>query len=64
MVGKASAREIVQNIAKDHGFVSEKSLEAMAPEIRREVEEALLAKDKMIGSSVLTYATLLSEAMS
>lgn len=61
MATKDSARRVVQNIIKDHGFVREESLKTMLPEIRREVEEALLAKDKKIGSSVLTYATQLND---
>lgn len=56
MVRHARAREIVRSIIEDLGFVSEKSFETMEPEVRQEVEKALLAKDKRIGSSVLTYA--------
>ncbi len=54
---QASARELVRKITKDHGFVSPdrfEQLETFDPELRREIEEALLTKDKMIGSSVLT----------
>ncbi|KAI0508878.1 hypothetical protein F5B22DRAFT_638424 [Xylaria bambusicola] len=57
---QASARELVRKITKDHGFVSPdrlEQLESFDPELRREIEEALLTKDKMIGSSVLTLAT-------
>ncbi|KAI3332562.1 hypothetical protein F4824DRAFT_475026 [Ustulina deusta] len=57
---QASARELVRKITKDHGFVSPdrfEQLETFDPELRREIEEALLTKDKMIGSSVLTLAT-------
>ncbi|KAI1748144.1 hypothetical protein F4782DRAFT_384783 [Xylaria castorea] len=57
---QASARELVRKITKDHGFISPdrfKQLEAFDPELRREIEEALLRKDQMIGSSVLTLAT-------
>ncbi|KAI0392222.1 hypothetical protein F5Y17DRAFT_437188 [Xylariaceae sp. FL0594] len=50
------ARELVQKITKDHGYVSPEVLEALDPTIRREIEEALLRKDMMIGSSVLTLA--------
>ncbi|KAI1118839.1 hypothetical protein F5Y14DRAFT_397902 [Nemania sp. NC0429] len=57
---QASARELVRKITKDHGFVSPERLEQLEtfdPELRREIEEALLTKDRMIGSSVLTLAT-------
>lgn len=56
-MSQASARELVRKITKDHGFVSPdrlEQLEAFSPELRREIEEALLTKDKIIGSSVLT----------
>ncbi|KAI1188940.1 hypothetical protein F5B17DRAFT_450976 [Nemania serpens] len=59
-MSQASARELVRKITKDHGFVSPdrlEQLEAFSPELRREIEEALLTKDKIIGSSVLTLAT-------
>lgn len=54
---QASARELVRKITRDHGFVSPdrlQQLETFSPELRREVEEALLTKDRLIGSSVLT----------
>ena len=53
--GRARARELINQIVKDNGFVRESSLETMSQEVRREVEEALLAKDRKIGHSVLTY---------
>jgi len=56
--GRARAREFVNQIVKENGFVRESSLETMSQEVRREVEEALLAKDKKIGNSVLTYEFL------
>jgi len=54
-VTRARARIVVDEIVKDAGFVRESSLETMSQEVRREVEEALLAKDKKIGAAVLTY---------
>ncbi|KAI0424953.1 hypothetical protein F5Y09DRAFT_118782 [Xylaria sp. FL1042] len=57
---RASARKLVQKITRDHGFVSPErlqQLETFNPELRRDIEEALLTKDKLIGSSVLTLAT-------
>ena len=53
--GTARARELVNQIVQKNGFVRESSLDTMSQEVRREVEQALLAKDKKIGSSVLTY---------
>jgi len=54
MATKEIARQVVRNIVEEHGFVTEESLKTMQPEVRLEVERALLAKDKKIGSSVLT----------
>ncbi|KAI0157391.1 hypothetical protein GGR57DRAFT_510975 [Xylariaceae sp. FL1272] len=57
---RAAARDLVRKITKDHGFVSPERLEQLEtfdPELRRDIEEALLTKDKLIGSSVLTLAT-------
>ncbi|KAI0182894.1 hypothetical protein EV127DRAFT_40641 [Xylaria flabelliformis] len=57
---RASARELVRKITKDHGFVSPERLEQLETfdsELQRDIEEALLTKDKMIGSAVLTLAT-------
>lgn len=50
----AQARQLVDQIVKSAGYVRESSLDTMSPEVRREVEEALLTKDKQIGASVLT----------
>lgn len=52
------ARDLVREIAKDRGYLGEDQLAAIGainPDLRREVEEALLRKDEMIGSAVLTY---------
>lgn len=52
------AQQIIKEIVKEHGFVQESTLQLInslvSQEARREVEEALLAKDIQIGSSVLT----------
>ncbi|KAI0385044.1 hypothetical protein F5Y04DRAFT_204258 [Hypomontagnella monticulosa] len=56
---RQSARELVDKIARDHGYLSPeklKQLDALGPEFRREIEEAFLKKDLLIGSSVLTLA--------
>ena len=52
------AKQIIQSIVREHGFVQESTLQLIdslvSQDARREVEEALLAKDIQIGSSVLT----------
>jgi DNA-directed RNA polymerase subunit F len=56
--GERTARELVKEIAKERGYLGEEQLARIGdinPELRREVEEALLRKDEMIGSAVLTY---------
>ncbi|KAL4924172.1 uncharacterized protein BDV17DRAFT_301281 [Aspergillus undulatus] len=52
----SAARAIVKEIADQHGHLGEDVLTQMPPEVRRQVEEALLKKDEMIGSSVITLA--------
>lgn len=49
------AREIVEEIMRDHGFLDESTYADMPSHARRKVEEAMLKKDEMIGSSVITY---------
>lgn len=51
---RQKAKELVQQIAKNHGYLGEEKLRAIEPELRREIEEAFLKKDEMIGSSVIT----------
>ena len=51
------AREIVKEITRSHGFLDERIYAKMEPDVRREVEEMMLIKDEMIGSSVITYET-------
>jgi len=46
----------VKSIAKDHGYLGENVYAKMDAETRREVQEAMLAKDKMIGNSVMVLA--------
>lgn len=54
------ARELVKEITRGHGFLDESTYATMKPDVRREVEEAMLRKDEMIGSSVITYEWLTS----
>lgn len=49
-----AARDLVRQISKEHGYLGEEVLQRMEPDTRRTVEEALLSKDLMIGSSVIT----------
>ncbi|VTO88067.1 unnamed protein product [Fusarium graminearum] len=56
---KHMAQDLVKEIAKERGYLGEEQLVRIGeinPELRREVEEALLRKDEMIGSAVLTLA--------
>lgn len=48
-------RELVESVAEQHGYLGEGVLSQMSPEVRRKVEKAMLKKDEMIGSSVITY---------
>ncbi|KAK1624073.1 hypothetical protein BDP81DRAFT_502426 [Colletotrichum phormii] len=50
------AKKLVRAIAKEHGYLDGEFLRRLDPETRREIEEALLEKDQMIGSSVITLA--------
>ncbi|KAL7624644.1 hypothetical protein AAE478_006214 [Parahypoxylon ruwenzoriense] len=56
---RQSARELVKQIAKDHGYLGPemfRKLEALGSDFRREMEEAYLMKDLLIGSTVITLA--------
>ncbi|KAI1773105.1 hypothetical protein F4818DRAFT_443468 [Hypoxylon cercidicola] len=53
---QAQARSLVQEIARSHGYLGEEVLGRMDADTRRQVEEALLTKDEMIGTSVITLA--------
>ncbi|KAL1870869.1 hypothetical protein Daus18300_004958 [Diaporthe australafricana] len=48
------AKEVIRQIAKEHGYLGEEKLQALPPETRRDVEETFMRKDEMIGSSVIT----------
>ena len=51
---RSEARELVENIARGHGYISPETLAAIEPGVRRLVEEALRNKDDRIASAVLT----------
>ncbi|KAK4199203.1 hypothetical protein QBC40DRAFT_266127 [Triangularia verruculosa] len=53
---KQQAFELVQSIADHHGHLDERTLATMDAATRLKVERALLAKDKLIGQSVITLA--------
>lgn len=50
---QSAVRNLVDSIAKSHGYLGEAVYARMDPDTRRKVQEALLAKDRMIGSSVM-----------
>ncbi|KAG7413911.1 hypothetical protein Forpe1208_v008084 [Fusarium oxysporum f. sp. rapae] len=57
--GQRTSQDLVKEIAKERGHLGEEKLARIGeinPELRREVEEALLRKDELIGSAVLTLA--------
>ncbi len=56
-ISKSQARMLVGSIAKSHGHLDEAVYSEMSTSARRQVEEALLMKDKLIGSTVITYAS-------
>ncbi|KAJ4385381.1 hypothetical protein N0V93_009808 [Gnomoniopsis smithogilvyi] len=53
---RSSAQELVHQIAKDHGYLGEEKLSSIEPVLRREIEEAFLKKDLLIGDTVITLA--------
>lgn len=50
--GKAKA--LVEQIADDHGYLPEEILDTMTDKTRKKVVDAMLKKDRIIGSSVVT----------
>ncbi|RDH24776.1 hypothetical protein M747DRAFT_252824 [Aspergillus niger ATCC 13496] len=56
VAGRERARKLVEGISKRHGYLGEDVLSQMSDEVRRQVEEAMLRKDEMIGSSVVTLS--------
>jgi hypothetical protein len=54
-IDSQSAKELVQQITKQHGYLSmEKFQQIPDLDLCREFEEAFLQKDVLIGSSVIT----------
>ncbi|KJK63796.1 hypothetical protein P875_00064712 [Aspergillus parasiticus SU-1] len=56
MSGAERARRLIEKIADDHGYLDETFLGTLLPEARRKIEDAMLKKDEMIGSSVITLS--------
>ncbi|KAE8423087.1 hypothetical protein BDV36DRAFT_279575 [Aspergillus pseudocaelatus] len=56
MSGAETARRLIEKIADDHGYLDETFLGTLLPEARRKIEDAMLKKDEMIGSSVITLS--------
>lgn len=52
---RSRARKLVEEIAKEHGFLDESVYATMSPETQRRVKEAMFKKDNLIGSSAVTY---------
>ncbi|OIW34078.1 hypothetical protein CONLIGDRAFT_667268 [Coniochaeta ligniaria NRRL 30616] len=55
-ISRSQAKELVKSIAKGHGHLDEAVYSEMTASARRQVEEALLMKDQLIGSTVITLA--------
>lgn len=54
-INRQSAKELVQQITKQHGYLSIEKFQRIDDlDLRREFEEAFLQKDVLIGSSVIT----------
>lgn len=53
----------MEKITKEHGHLSDEKLQDLEPDLRREIQEAFLKKDLMIGSSViaLVHPSLMRE---
>ena len=49
-----AAEQLIQDIRKKKGYVQQSSMAQIPDHVRKEVEEALLMKDEMIGATVLT----------
>ena len=61
MTSRNAAKNAVIGIAKEYGFIQPSSLDEIGrinPELRREIEESMLAKDKKIAHSIKTCVFL------
>ncbi|OJD13250.1 hypothetical protein AJ78_06272 [Emergomyces pasteurianus Ep9510] len=55
-ISLSECRKLIESISDQHGYLGESVLSQMSPHVRRKVEEAMLKKDEMIGSSVITLS--------
>lgn len=55
MLSRATARQLVEDIGRSHGYIRQEVLDRMPEADRREVQAAMLMKDQLIASSVTTY---------
>lgn len=51
--------QLVRQISEDHGYLTEQQLDQINPEIRGAVVNAMLKKDHLIGSTVITYVCII-----
>ncbi|CAH0043331.1 unnamed protein product [Clonostachys solani] len=51
-----SARQLVEKIAEDHGFISERELATLPEAMRQKITRAFNLKDSIIGSGAVTLA--------
>jgi hypothetical protein len=56
MPSRTQARRLVEDICKDHGYLSQEVLDQIRPDVRAAVVEAMSNKDRLIASAVTTYA--------
>jgi hypothetical protein len=55
---RKDARQLVEGIAKKHGYLGEDVLSRMSDDVRRKVVDAMDRKDNMMGYSFKTYVIL------
>lgn len=55
MATRHEARQAVKDIARKYGVLDEDVLKQMEPDVRRQVEEAFLAKDQLVAHSIKTF---------
>ena len=51
---RAEARRLVEDIGTQHGYIRQELLDRLSEADRREIEHAMLMKDRLIASSVIT----------
>lgn len=51
----SAAKRLIELITTEHGHLGSDVYSSMDDETRRRVQEAILKKDEMIASSVMTY---------